>query len=694
MDLQNQTYSTEQPEDPIVPRDMIVRKVDPLALDIDDSELVKIIDKRIEASRKFFAKKYNLYERRKKNEMYLFGKQIQDKEDRRALKMYEARYLDNALYEIESSIKPLAMNKLPDLIVTPGNNTPEAAETAKEISQVVDSDIKKRNNRVVLGIAFKHRSPYFTGIIKARWNPELGKEGDYVFEVVHPDNIDIDETCPTNNADDMSFISQTLPITVQECVMRFPGAKDKLFKKLKEEGLALGDGDFAQQDLASEIKIKEVWFKWYKRSDTGEVVTNKADITQEPGVKWEQIRGVIWKYKKVLLQKMKNPNYDYEGDEQTFVYDDPKMEESKRPIKESEMLFAIATGMMPENTSTEQVYKNYFQMPRAPYFFMGYDQWHKVAYDETTSLEQNIRNQESLDRRGKQIQETLNERGKHVFSKEGGLEPDDIEQMDMNDPDQDLLVDGDVTKTHKFIAPERPEPQEFQDLNNTRDRMYAIAGANAIRGQIQSDTATSNQIAREADYTRADDLVEDTINAAAEWMASWAMQFIKLRYTQEHMRKLLGNKGTVTFVRLKSDMIDDGMEIMIKASGTDKLKAENRANQMAQMQLIDPLTYYEDMGLSDPEGRAAKLLTFLAGAMDGYAMYQLKYLNGQNETPGLVNQLLGQGAAQQLGAPQPGQPGQPQAPAQQQPQQPAPGNTANVAAAPPMTPPQGSPRGL
>lgn len=684
MDLQNQEEEFLVPTNInyTINSDEGVQEVaDPLALDIDDEELVKIIDQRINASRRFFSQKYNLYERRQKNETYLFGRQIATQEAKHLLKIYEARYLDNALYEIEASIKPLAMNKLPDLIVTPNADTKEAKTSAESIGQIVDADIKKRMNRVVLGIAFKHLPVYFTGVIKARWNPELGKYGDYQFEVVHPDMIDIDNTCPTNNADDMDFISQILPMSVQEAIMRFPSSKEKLFDELKKDGIVQGKTAFTQKDLASEIKIREVWFKWYKRADTGQVVSSKLDTTLEPGIKWEQIRGVMWKYEKTILKKIKNPNFDYEGNEQIFTYDDPSDASSKRKLSDIEMQYAALTGVMPPNAQVEKVYNNYFQMPRTPFFFMGYDQWHKIAYDETSRIEQNIMNQNNLDTRGKQIQETLAERGKHVFSKDGGLAPEDIEKMDMNDPNQDILVEGDVRAVHSFIPPQRPTPAEFQDMDNTRSRMYGIAGSNAIRGQIQSSVATTNQIAREADFSRADDLVEDTINAASEWIAEWAMQFIKLRYTEEHMKKLLGNKGAVTFIRLKNDMIDDGMEVVIKASGTDKLKAQNNAMDMAKLQLIDPLTFFEDMGLPDPEGRAKKLLAFLQGAMDGYSTYSL-LLQGMEGTPQMVDGLLGNGAAQAL------QPQPPQAPTPPV-QQPTAENTTQV----PLEPPPGAPTG-
>ena len=92
---------------------------DPLALDIDEEELVKIIDDRIENAQKFFDDKYNLTERRKKNELYLFGRHIDEKEKNKEFKLYEARANDNVLYEIESSLKPLAMSHLPDMAVLP-----------------------------------------------------------------------------------------------------------------------------------------------------------------------------------------------------------------------------------------------------------------------------------------------------------------------------------------------------------------------------------------------------------------------------------------------------------------------------------------------------------------------------------------------------------------------------------------------
>ncbi len=647
---------------------------DPLALDIDDKDLCEIVDKRIRDSRNFYkGKDYDLYARRARNEMYRFGRQILQKERDKQLKPYSSRYLDNVLYEIEATIKPLAMSRMPDLMVLPGNDSEEAQLMAEEVSKAVDTQIKERENRKVLGLASQHLPVYFTGVVKARWNPEID---DYQFECIHPDLIDVDHTSPTNNADDMQFVSQIVPLTVEEVVMRFPDKKEKFFVELKADGLCMGE-EPNWKEMATTINIREVWFTWYKKH------TDKE---------WERVEGVLWKYKECILKKMKNPNFDYEGETRFFAYDE---DESKRELNEVEFGQILETGQLPPQVKQEQVYHNYFRQPRKPFFFFGYDQWGKQPYDETSRLEQNINNQMSLDKRGRQIEETLNSRGHHVFSKEAGLTPADIEDLDMNDPDTDLVVDGNVNMTHAYIPPERPTAPEFEDLQNTRDRMYGVAGSSATRGQIQSDTATTNQIAREADYTRADDLVDETVNPAAQWMAEHALQFIKLRYTEDHFREILGVAGSVVFTKLNRNMVDQGMLITIKASGTDKLRAQNNAMNMAKMQMIDPYNFFKDMGLSDPEGRTELLILAKADPVaylskvvkniDTSQALATALMNANLPTPGMApvgpppqpmqNPVMG-GAMQPPGGTLPGTP---PIPGMQQP------NTA-VQAAPPPNP--------
>ncbi len=589
--------------------------LDPLALEVDDDDLVKTIDDRIKDIRNYYTNDFDLYDRRVKNEQYILGKQILEKEKEHLMKDYESRFQDNVLYEIESNLKPIAMSRLPDLIVTPGNDSEESRLMAQEVSKAVDTDIKSRMNRRVLGLAFKHLPIYFIGIIKARWDNEMD---DYVFECIHPDLVDVDYTSPNNDADNMKVISQIVPMTVEEAIMRFPAKKEDFNKELLKDGIKIIDNEPDWKQLATIIKVREVWFKWYKKGE---------------GKKWETIWGVLWKYHDCILKKMKNPNFDYEGEKQLFSYDE---QGNKRQPNSDELTQAMMQGALLPNMQYEQIYHNYFDHPRNPFYFMGYDQWGKQPIDETSRVEQNIKNQEALDNRGKQIDETLDNKGHHIFSKESGLKASDIQEMDMNDPDQDLIVDGDVNNVHKWLEPAVPDEAQFNDMDRIRQRMHELGGDQAVNGQLQSQVATSNQIAREANFTRADDLVEDTINAAAEWMADWSLQFIKLRYTQDHFRRLLGTAGDVVFTKLNRNMIDGGMEVKIKASGTDRIQAKNNAMDLAKLEMIEPVTFMRDMGYPDYQERAEMLMTYKTDP----ATYMLKYVQNIQTSQEMAQALM------------------------------------------------------
>lgn len=679
----------------IKPREIVGEPADPLALDIPDSKLVKIIDKRIRNSRKFFrSSKYNLYERRKKNEMYVLGRQINSKEERQQLKVYESRFLDNALYEIESQIKPIALQNMPDLIIGPNNDSPDARKTAETLTKGIDTQIKNRQNRVALGIAFKHVPVGFVGWLKAEWNPEMGKFGEFQFKPVHYDYMDIDETCNIPNPDEMEFVSELCPTTVQMVVMQFPEKRKEFFAEIKKDGVFAkqlsGKDDFDDGDLATPLQIRQVWFKWYERSDDETIVDSKDAIVNEPGVKWKQIRGVIWKFGDCILKKIKNPNYDYEGEEKQFIYEDPSDEQSKREPTPTELYLAAALNMPIPGSKKEMTYRNYFEMPRVPYYMMTYDQWGKIAYDETSRVEQNLRNQQNMDKNGKDLEEALANKGKHVFSKESGLEAKDIERMDMENPTQDILVDGDVNKVHAYIPPIQPQPQAFANLDRILKRMKDLAGVSAIGGELQSHVATTNQIGRENNFTSLDDLVENTINPACEWMGQWSMQFIKLRYSEPKMVYLLGQRGKDAFIQLKSNMVDQGMIVKIRASGTDKLKAHNEAQQAWQDQSIDPVNYYRDMGYDDYAERSEMFMTWILDKNAYNIKYVMNLLNTDQQAAALAAQPVAPPALPPpLGQPVGGAPMPTGAP-----QQPVPTDTSAVPIAPPPGIPQASPRGI
>jgi len=576
---------------------------DPLKLDLDDVNFVEVMDNLITKSRDYF-KSINLPERRKRNEEYYLGRLIDEAEKNKEFKKYNARYQDNVIFEAEGTLKAVAVSRVPDMIVKPGNDTDESRQIAEELTEVLNNRFRRRKIRLALGTAYTHRPIYFTGILKARWDSEEGKHGDYTFDVIHPNNIDVDHTATSE--DDLNWICHSYEMTVKEILMKWPNKKEALFNELKWDSEVTTN----EKRLASKLKINEIWFTWYKKENE----------------KWVRLEGVAWKYGKCVFDKIKHPYWDWEGETNYFTYDVET--KGKKPVSEDEIRNSMIFGE-PMNVSAERVYHNHFDKPRKPFKFMTHEGLKTMVYDETSRIEQSLWLQDNVNVRGRQITELANTaKGKNVFSTESGLTAEDVAQIDMADPNSDILIDGNLGQVHTFIPGTQPTAALFQDQEQNRQRVFTKMGTNAaLRGLRQGeDTATQTQLFKESDYTRIDNEVEDTINYAAEWMADWAMQFMKLFYTEEHLEKIVGKNGQIVFQKLNRDLIEDGVEVEVSASSVDKLRRKSEAFQLVSMAMIDPVTFFRDIEASDPEGRAKALMLFQTQPQ----MYFQQYIEGRS----------------------------------------------------------------
>ena len=589
---------------------------DALKLELDDEDFVEVMNQRIKDSRAFFSKR-DLYKRREKNEQYWLGQQVQQMLKAGVLKPHHARYQDNIIFEAEGTLKAIAVSRVPDLIVTPGNDTDESREIADNLTNVINNRIRKRENRIVLGRAYVHRPIYFVGVMKARWDSEKGRLGDYVFESIHPSNLDVDHTATSNDTNEMDWMTEHYDLTVKEILMRWPNKKKELMEELKWSP----DDIENEKKLATKLKIAEIWFTWYKKE----------------GEEWVRLEGTAWKYKDVVFDKIKNPYWDWEGETTMFTFD---TETGKKPLEEADVRESLISGQPIQGLRTERVYHNHVRNPRKPYFLMGYKQLGMQPYDETTRIEQGIYLQDNINIRGKQITMlAASAKGKNVFSTDSGMTEQDVEEYDQDNPDQDLLIDGPLSDVHAFIPGTPPNAALFQDQEINRGRLFSKEGVNAaLRGERGGETtATQTQLFKESDFTRIDDEVEATINPAGEWMAEWALQFIKLFYTEEHLERLVGKDGETVFQKLDRDLIEDGMEVEVSASSVDKLRRRSEAFDLAGINMIDPVSFYRDIEATDPEGRAEKLMLFNTSP----ALYFQKFVEGNETTEEQVDELTG-----------------------------------------------------
>lgn len=624
-----------------------------LDLSVDDDKII--------SSKKEFIKKYeekveelDITDRRKKNETYLFGKQL----DSHVFKSYEKKIVDNVIKEGEDNVKSLVLSKLPDIIV---KGTGGASEIADNLTKVGTDRLTSGEMKEILGMAFEHLPVDLISCIKYRWDPHAGRRstGDVVFESIDPENLAFDVTARKAQQKLMSAIVHFVEKSVREWIMMFPKEED-FIRDTAETKMEDGQRD-EEKIMGYNLKIGEMWFDWFEKAE---------DFDAEDNPKFDFFSGVAWILEDKVLKKMKNPNWDWEGESHFFFNGEPV----------SDDLMAQAMAVRPDLLSQmeeKKVFRNYFKTPRKPFIFMRNEQWGDSPFEKTSRIEQNLTLQDNYDTRNMRITKMIDDaRGKHVFSKLSGLKKDTIEKMDLNNPDEDLVIDGDLRQVHAFIQPELPPAQMFSDLERTRNRILSRVHINpATRGEIVTSTATTNQIAREGDFANQDDLADDTINPVAIEISEALLHMMKLRGTPEYFQDVLGEEAEETQLALTADDIDDGMIVEITASATDKLKAERQAKEEAQLQVIDPYSYFVDTGRKDPEERVTRLILF----QNAPELYLKKYGEGQSlqeiaQEAQTFGQQAVEGAQQQFG--------QSQGQTTQERQLPSPTNTTDVATAP------------
>ncbi|KKM27883.1 hypothetical protein LCGC14_1570280, partial [marine sediment metagenome] len=404
----------------------------------------------------------NLENRRNQNIKYLFGKQLLGRD----LKDYESELLDNVIYEYEATLKSLATSKLPDIIMRAGgaSSTPEKEITVELLTKVNENRMIDRKFKKALGILFKHLPAYFISVYKYRWDPNKNRIGEIVEEVIPPDKLILDHTATSADPDEMSFLIHLVSKSAKEWAMLFPKKEKEIIEFVAEAHPEIigGDEDEAKKDwlLAQKIEASEFWFDWFDKADNFDVEAPKFDF----------MSGVAWKLgDELVLGSSKNPNWDYEGHDVITFNGESLPPEMMQQI--------ITTGQTPPGFEVKKLFNNYFEAPKKPFILMSFDQFMRSAIDETSRIEQTIPMQKSLDVTGASIDHMIKaHKGKHIWSRTSGMTKKSLKDLDMNNPDIDVLIKGDPQKVHAFIQPVMPRREMFNHVVGLRGRMFGKVG--------------------------------------------------------------------------------------------------------------------------------------------------------------------------------------------------------------------------
>lgn len=584
MDTQRDPINDIDLPEPILERSSEVTvQTGTASLPIDDTELADWIKKRTKEHEDHLKNKLHLDERRKLNREFWLGKHYGDKEAD-MMANNEDPYKDPVIHQNTENRIAIASGRLPDIMVTPPDDSNESLNDAQDFQKALRHKVKNRVTRRIVKGGLRHMLLDFIGVIKFRWDPNLnGGDGDFLFELVRPDRIILDHTAtiPDNGftADNMDFIAEWIEEPLGVVLAKFPGKSDELLARLTRAK--------KPTDRVGKLKYQESHFTWYDKD--GKIY-----------------EGVSWSYEDLVLDKQKEPNYDWEGYDRVVVN-----------VKEN--------GSFAKKTKVDHVYYNYFDRPRKPYIFFSYETLGEGPYEATTIVEQGVPLNRQINKRGRQTNK-INDYAvpRMVFA--GKFITKDQARAVSSDPGEPIWLDkaDDASKAFTTSISAPASPELMQDMASNRNRLDAIfATHGTTRGETIPDgeSGLSKQITREGDLAMSDDMVDIVVERVMYEIACWAVQMMKLNYDQDHFVRAIGPDGNMINAKLHRDNIADGLNIDVEATSVDKQTRRSDAMNLASRKAIDPLTMFEDLDMPNPKERLRRWAAFTNGTNDAFASY-------------------------------------------------------------------------
>lgn len=289
--MHNETY-TQYKEDPKIDmmdgQEGVAESYDNFALDLPDSEITDVLDKRINNSRTFWNDQsgFNLKSRRERNNRFVLGDHWYDS----GFLQGGIPYVQNEIFTAEQVISSYVTSRLPEVEVYPAKDTPESRRMAQNISTLLKAHSEEHNLQGILTNIVLSMLNDYVGLIELEWDKEYGKLGDVRINQIAPRNFIADKRAKQGS--NPGFNSFNIQNTAEELIAKFPSKKDDIKNKVGGK-------------LQSVITWRKVYVTTY--------------INSKP------VEAIVCYFEDIVLAKNKLPHwiYDEETEEVTNYLSEP-----------------------------------------------------------------------------------------------------------------------------------------------------------------------------------------------------------------------------------------------------------------------------------------------------------------------------------------------------------------------------------
>lgn len=459
---------------------------------------------------------------------------------------------------MEAVINSLIANP-PGINILPSRDGNTAQDFARKLENFLRKKFLDLNIKETMRMGY--RNLYFGRlfVIKAFWNPKLGQGGDFDFRALDPRKVRFGKFA--RKEQESEFAIEEIEDSLCNVIARFPKQKETLMKKY-------GFSDEGELYIKNpNVTYKEAWI--------GDYVIFKLDT-----IILDTIKNPYWDWDGILLSEEEEEELgELEGDSRREYLQNIKLQQDQR---KAEM---IAPGVPNENGETETKYKsflfNYFDSPRKPYIFATIFNNENSPIGRTDMITLSAELQRGIDKRKMDIDENC--------ELANGVLKVDASVMGKQDAQRIRFetkgviwgkgVKDGVTRETGQALPQ----MVFDDMIDSRSEIDNImAASSAFRGERQGQETKAGRLALiQQSYLRLNELVQlgdDVLKNVFDW----GMQLSKLRYTEYHYAKFMGEEGAREMIEIIQDDFEDGLEVTVIAGKTlpvdDEFKFEQAQN--------------------------------------------------------------------------------------------------------------------
>lgn len=490
--------------------------------------------------------------------------------------------------DMEAVINALIANP-PRPNFVPARDTPEAIQLAQSEEKYFNKKFLDRNLKEVLRKGL--RNLYFGRLIvvKTFWDSTIN---DFNARALDPRKIRIAPNAIKEQ--DSEYVIEEVEDYLLSVLRRFPNAADKLTKQL-------GYRD-PKQVLIENPKIvyREAWVRDYVLFQYQNIILG---ITRNP----------YWDWDGLLVTPQEDEELkDLGGEQRRNALYQIRAQQDQRKAATNEQQQVGENGELPLGDFQDipqtyaAYYFNHFDAPRKPYIWATAFNNENTPVGQTDMITQAAPLQEGIDRRKQDIDENA--------SLVNGQVKVDSTVMDKADA-QKLRYEARGIIWGKGVvagvAREMGNPLPafvYQDMEDSRNEIDVImAASSALRGEREGQETKAGRLALvDQSYMRLNEYVQIVDNVAYE-MFNWFYQLAKVRYTEHHYAKDMGEANAMTQISLIQDDFIQGAEVRVIAGKTlpeDREFKYEQAQQDMKEGFLSPVDYFTIAGYDNPAEKA------------------------------------------------------------------------------------------